>query len=380
VHAKSENTAPLLVEKRVCSENQYSSFGIYNQCPESPDGSRIIYTVYDYYPDEVKMVSPVSLWICDSNLNNHRLIKKLEYETCNHNGAFQQWVDNNSIAYSGTHIKKVNNKYFKGGIIVINADTGKIEYGPYTGGFLSDNSYDGKLMMNIQFEDTNLGTKGLYELDTKSGIVKCLFRNSDFIKFRDKHNWSGNKEPKLWSITHSMYSTDGSHIAFSVHTHGQGGHQQFFTCKADKTDIVYWGTDFPGHFLWYDENTLWGSDYNVDDGQTNDRFFKRWNRHRNYIETLSGPGCHTAASADRQWFAGDTSYNSDPIKLFLYKKGMATPSAVIFEHKFPDITWKARGHVNPSFSRDGKRLYYNRAISETMKQAYYCDISEIVRN
>ena len=367
-----------LVEQRVCLENQYSSFGIYDQSPESPDGTRIVYVVYDYFPDEQKMVAPVSLWICDRDLKNHRSIKKLEDLTCNHNGAFQQWIDNNSIAYSGTHIKKVNDKYLKGSIRVINADTGKLEFGPFTGGFLSDNSFNGKVMMNMQFQDNNLGSQGLYELDTKKGIVKCLFRNTDFEQYRDKYNWPGNKDPKLWSTTHSMNSTDGSHIAFSIHTHGKDGHQQLFTCKADKTDLVYWGADFPGHFLWYDKNTLWGADNNVDDGHDNDRFFKRWDRHRNYIETLSGPGCHTAASADRLWFAGETGYYSNPVKLFLYRKGMPTPAAVIFEHKFPCITWKARGHANPSFSRDGKRIYYNRAVSETIKQAYFCDISKII--
>ena len=93
-------------EKRVCLEDQFSSFGIYNESPERPDGAKIMYIVYDKYLDHDTMVSPASLWVCDRDLKNHQKIKQLEEVVCNHNGAFQQWVDNKRIAYSGTHLTK----------------------------------------------------------------------------------------------------------------------------------------------------------------------------------------------------------------------------------------------------------------------------------
>jgi hypothetical protein len=35
-------------------------------------------------------------------------------------------------------------------------------------------------------------------------------------------------------------------------------------------------------------------------------------------------------------------------------------------------------HPNPCFSRDGKRVYFNRPVSSEKTKAVYVDISEIV--
>ena len=44
-------------------------------------------------------------------------------------------------------------------------------------------------------------------------------------------------------------------------------------------------------------------------------------------------------------------------------------------HSFKNVTWDMRAHVNPAFSRDGKRLYYNRATSDAMNEVWYADLS-----
>ncbi len=361
-----------LKEVRVCLEGQYASFSIYNVSPESPDGSRIAYVVYDYYPDPNELVAPVSLWVCDRDITNHRMVKKLEDVTCNHNGAGQIWVDNDSIAYSGTHLYKVNGKYLERSIRVINVDTGKLEHGPFSGGWVGD-SHDGKVMMHIQSHNNNLGARGLYELDTKTGKVRLIFKPEDFEHY--KSQWSGSDDPAGWFFAHGQYSKDGSYISFTVRTRGKEGRQHLFSCKPDGSELIQWGPDKPMHFHWYDETTIWGSDSGVNDGQPDNKYCRRWTRNKKYIQTLAGVGNHTAASPNKKWFAGETWYNSDDITLYIYRKNEIKPAAKIFTHPYSQITWKGRGHVNPSFSRDSKRIYYNRAASNAMKQPYFCDIS-----
>ncbi len=363
-----------LVETRVSLPGQYSSFSIYNETPESPDGKRLTYVVYDEYPDPNKLVSRGQLWICDRNIENHKMIRPIEDVICNHNGAMQQWIDNDSIAYSGTHISKIGKTYLERSIRVVNADTGELEHGPYTGGWAGAN-YEGKLLMMIQDNKNSLGARGLYELDTATGETRLIFTPEDFGSY--KYQWRGSDDPAGWFFAHGQYSKDGSHISFTVRTRGIEGRQYLFTCKADGSDLRCWGEDKPMHFHWYDEDTIWGSDSGVNDGLEDNKNCRRWDRDKKPIELLAGLACHTSVSFDREWVAGETWYNISPLKLFLYNKGNVDPAAVIFETDFTEIVWKGRGHVNPSFSRDGTRLYYNKPVSNNLKQAYYCDISEI---
>ena len=78
-------------------------------------------------------------------------------------------------------------------------------------------------------------------------------------------------------------------------------------------------------------------------------------------------------SPDKQWFAGESWYRSDPV-LYLYRKGSTNATAVLMSHNFRHVTWDLRAHVNPAFSRDSKRLYYNRATSESLNEVWCADL------
>lgn len=364
---------PVLKETPVGPAGKFSSFGIYNKSPESPDGKRIAYIVLDEPFTKDKTLLYYSLWVCDADLKNHREVIKSPTPTNCHNGGFIQWVDNDSLAMCGSHGIDPYRK-----ILVVNVDTAAIEHGPFTGGFLGDDNHDGKVLMNITSE-SELGEKGLYELDTVSGKVRCVAKVSDFAKFRDEYKWIGQTNINKWDVTHSMYSQDGSHIAFSVST-GSGGGQHLFTAKPDMTDLRVWGrlkidkgADQPLHLFWYDSNTIMGADQDTEDGLPNDLFVKRWDRDANYIETLTGPGCHIGASPDRRWIASENFYRTEPVYLIIYEAGNVMPRALVFNYPDGSVTWGLNGHVNPSFSRDGKRLYYNRPVDGKLVQAYCCD-------
>ena len=52
----------------------------------------------------------------------------------------------------------------------------------------------------------------------------------------------------------------------------------------------------------------------------------------------------------------------------------------VFSHSFVELTWEhgGRHHVNPSFSRDGMRLYYNKAVNRNTSYAYSYDLTGLV--
>ena len=72
-------------------------------------------------------------------------------------------------------------------------------------------------------------------------------------------------------------------------------------------------------------------------------------------------------------------YPDEDISVFLYKRGQIEPVACLDTHSFYDCAWKLNIHTNPSFSKDGKRIYFNRPVSEEKAQAMFVDISEFVK-
>jgi len=373
----ANNNSVKLKETRVGPDGQYSSIGIYNECPESPDGKRILYVIFDKAPSNDQPLAPFSLWVCDSNLQNHKLVQKSENPTDNHNAAFQQWVDNDSVAYCSSYIAKLpDGSYHKREIRVFNVDTGKVEFGPYTDGFLGDSTAKGKILMNVDGDQSNLGPRGVYELDTKTGNVRCVCKARDFGWYAENLDWYGMKKNcKRWDPTHARFSPEGTRISFMFNA---GGSQYlFFTCNADGSNLKYWGADKPLHELWFDENTICGADEITDDNNPDNLSFRRWDLNKRVIETLAGQVNHTAFSPDRQWFAGESFYRSNPVELYIYKRGQTIATATVFQSD-AQIVWQKVGHVNPSFSRDGSRLYYNRPVGD-LKQAYFCDISSLVK-
>jgi hypothetical protein len=364
-------------ERPVSPPGIFSSLGIYNESPESPDGTRIAYIQFEKIPVlETSPVAPFSIWICNRNLSGHRMLLKAPMPANTHNGAFLQWVDNDHIAFCGGHIHKLpDGKLTDRRMYVINAHTGASVHGPFTGGFIGDSTAQGRVLMNIDWEPSNVGPRGIYELDTATGKVRCIYLISQLAHYADNLNAPGlNSNRARWRVTHARFSPNGMRLSFMIQP--GGGVNMLFTCNRDGSDLIYWGTDKPMHELWFDEDTLCGCDSVVDDGQPNNKHFKRWDRNKRFLETLAGPVCHTAFSPDRNWFAGESYYRSDPVSLFLYQRGKTKPAAVVFTAPAGN-TWTEINHVNPSFSRDGRRLYYNRLVDGRVKQVYCVELDEL---
>ena len=332
-----------------------TSFGIFGTSPESPDGKRICYTRYPHFPSKGETkAAEGELWVCDQNLSSHRKLVNLIVKPL-HNGTRAFWVDNDQIAYSSNRE-----------IFVVDAASGETLLGPYRGD-LGHDAYDHRLL----FWDLSQGERepGPYELDADSGQLRLLVQVAEIRECVEK-----GLERKISDFTakHLAFSKDGSLIGFRLH----GELENMLTFRPDGSELRLYPTKKPMHQLWYDGNTIMGVWRKGPEGKI--RHFYRWSLEGEVLEELAGSVSHAAASPDRQWFAGETcDYFKQPVEMALYRRGETEPVATFFKHPYADITWNQRFHVNPAFSRDGKRLYFWEATREDKVEARFADLSSI---
>jgi hypothetical protein len=104
----------------------------------------------------------------------------------------------------------------------------------------------------------------------------------------------------------------------------------------------------------------------------------RFSKDGEELEILGGVGNHIDGSPDRKWFVGDRAYPDCPLDIMLYRRGETEPAAILDSHNFQHITWTLQVHPNPTFSRDGRRVYFNRPVSDSKTEAVFADISDII--
>lgn len=332
-----------------------ATFSYYNTTPENPGGSLISYVkIISAQPDRYTHLTG-ELWVCNSDLSNHRKIVGLKNFQV-HNGVNAQWIDEKTIAY------------FDDGLIhVVNLD-GKEVIPALEAATIGHAPYDDKILYSGISEETGYST--IYEYDVsrkkKTGIADA----STFKEITGFFPSGDFNEMDKWKILHLMYSPDGSKIALRLSV-GSGGeiHNHLITMNRSAGDIRYFGPK-PMHFSWYDNESIMGHDNQVNDGMINDKSARRWSRDTEYIETLAGPGNHLAASGNRELFASESWYGSIPVILQVFRSG-ETESFWHDTVSHDDITvWELGNHVNPSFSRDGKRVYYHKNTGNRQSRAY----------
>jgi hypothetical protein len=339
---------------RVGTTDFSSSFSYYNTSPESPDGNKIAYTKFLSMP-KVKRSEKVSaeIWVCNADLTDHKKVVELNPLGV-HNGAMVQWVDNNSFAYQDDSIRVVD----LDGNFLIKAVSGSIGHKTLNGRFL------------YSAENTKTQLSTIYEFNVKNQQINQLGDVLDFQKVVELYPSDELREIKDMGILHLQYSPEGKKIAFRFDFGSRDEqHKHLVTMNIDGSDIRYFGPK-PMHFAWYDNESIMGHDNQIDDGMPNDRSGRRWDLERKYIETLSGIGNHLGASEDRMLFASESWYKQIPVILSVYKKGETEAFWQDTISTDKHTTWTLANHANPSFSRDGKRIYYNKCVAPGVVQTY----------
>lgn len=347
---------------RVSPEGSFCSIGSYDVSPESPDGTKILYMQWTRIP-KVPSGGDGAVWYCSRDLKQRTKIIDV-HNIGVHNGAETAWLDNQRIQVSGVWDGKTR------GPAIVKID-GTIEFGPYKGLEILHEPVNGKVLM-LGINGREEAGRGLFVLDTATGGLRKICDESSFLSYAGR--MPVMREPAQWRFSHPTWSKDGSYIALCLENEKTPFGEYLFSFRPDFTDVVFFGKK-PTHFNWYDNHdSIYGSDNGVQDGLRNDNSIRRWTRDGKWIETLSGsPATHNAMSPDKQWFTGESWYGSDPV-LYLYRKGSTNATATVMSHRFRHMTWDMRAHVNPAFSRDGTRLYYNRATSDSLNEVWCADL------
>lgn len=352
-----EEETPAEVPIRVGPEGFNSTLSYYGTSPESPDGTRIAYLklLQETKVNRDEMV-PGEIWVCNSDLSNHRKVISVN-PTKVHNGARVQWVDNQTIAYSDDKIRVVD----LNGTEMITAVHGDIGHQPH----------QGKIIYADKDPETNLYT--IYEIEVKTGRKSGLGNVMDFQGLLNQFNDPEFIAVKDWRIRHLQYAPDGSKIAFRIDVGpSMEKYKHLVTMDINGDNVHYFGPK-PMHFIWYDNETIMGHDNQVADGNPDDRSLRRWDQDRTFIETLAGPGNHLGATESRTYFGSESWYGESPIIVKVFRKNQLEPIWQSIASTDSHTTWKLGYHANPSFSRDGKRVYYNKCVAPG-KVAVYMSI------
>lgn len=353
--ADSGGTGSLPIRK-LSSGDGASSLGYYNTCPESPDGKRVVYVRFVNPPTSARAAAPAELFVCDTGSEKHR--KLADVTVLVHNSAMAQWIDNRRVVYqTGGR---------NGGVCVVDVDSGKTMLGPVRGE-LGHSVVKNEFLLAPRPQNGELAKAGLVGINFDTGAERMILSLGSLSRFKDDFPNLG--DPAKWIAQHGMFSPNGERVA--VRILAGNGDDALVIAGRDGSGFYVLPGKKPLHQLWFDDETLWGVD-------TGDHQVKRWDLKGNSVETMAGEGCHIGISPDYRWIAAETYYGSNPIVLRLYRRGEMKPVATIFSHRYPNAVWELQNHVNPAFSRDGKRLYFNLAISDDKSQAWVADISSLL--
>ena len=346
-------------KRTIGGKDEYTALGYYGETPESPNGRLIAYTRFLRIPASRGEIIPAELWVCDRAAKTARR-KIVDVPVANtHNGVSAQWLDDHHLVYECEPSRRVQ---------AVNIDTGTHLLAEPVAGEAGHATFGGRFL--VTRHGASAAENGILECDPFSGKVRMICSIENLLPAMATHRAAWWAPPDLWTTCHGQYCDDGSLVSLRVtvanektmvaHDLPQGLKQMLVTCRIDGngSDAVCFGTK-PMHFLWYDENTLLGHDNQVDDGQPDDRSMRRWTRQGDFIETLAGPGCHGALSPDKQWVASESWYSENPVLLRLFRTGDTTATAVLMQTSHVHSTWVLANHVNPSFSRDSRRVYFN---------------------
>lgn len=315
---------------------------------------------------------PCELWVCDRDgLTNSR--KLCDFDSDAHNGGEIIWLNNTVLAFQAEPNGEIN---------VMDIETGET-VAEFIYGKISQNSSDGRLAYavnslevgNWQSIAGQAVEQGIYVWDLALQRSVQVCSSSNLAVQLTAAGAMDVPETDLPPLSHLQFSPDGSKLSLRW----DGIEEEHLAIVSTNGMLISTFPDpKPLHFLWYDNDTVMGVEILPGSGDRGS--YKRWNLDGSEVETLAGVMTHAAASPDRRWVAGETAnYNQTPIPFVVFRSGETVMTTRLWEHGFTDVMWSSRNHVNPSFSKDGSRLYFNMAIASNLSRAAFIDISELER-
>lgn len=360
------NEPPLPVGlHKVAPGNASTSFGMYGTSPESPDGSRIAYVRFLAEPSTPKDGQPGELWICNTDLTNHRKLRNIPLIRP-HNGAETLWIDNKTIAFT-TPWNSGPRELF-----IVDAETGDDRIPPIKG--ISDfghNAHNGKVLFAIDSRSKeNTGPPGIYELHADTGEIHSVLLLSELIADNPTIpdaalKASDTYPPEEWKFFHLMYSPDGRKLSFRLDVGKKEPSRLDAVLDTDGSNLHIWSVKLL-HSLWFDEGSLVGHSK-----EARSLIPVRYSHTGDFIEKIAPiSGNHLAISPDGKSFASENDYQSDPVILKYYQSGDLSPRKILAEFSPGNVVWEKNFHANPAFSPDGRRIYFHMPSTESTNGTY----------
>ena len=348
-----------------------SLWGMNGGQPESPDGKRLVYAKKaDLNRPETEIV------ICEKD-DPGKARTVFSVSCGNHNGPSATFADNEHIVF----------RDIIGGLSafrVLNVDTGQVKYGPI---FAKESHCAENGIYPFSLSEEFLGKNpdypqidrcGIYLLTLSDGSVRRVADKETILRMVTDHGCVPNAQTT--SMSHVQLSPKGTKVMMrlSVENCPVFGALGCIEIDTGRTFVI---PDKPVHQLWFDDDSYMATRQYESNGRIEMESSRicRFLPDGECLEVLGGIGNHIDGSPDRQWFVGDRAYPGYPADIFLYRRGQTEPAAVFGGQDFQHCTWKLQIHPNPTFSRDGKRIYFNHPVSEERTVAMYAEVDELLR-
>lgn len=332
---------------------------------ESPDGSRIIYA----RKKDITKKDGMEIWICDADLKNHRHIYTVE--CVNHNGPSATFIDNSTVVF----------RDMSGGtsaFIIMDADSLKIRHKIYAKeGHRAENGIYpfsiSKEFLGKNPEYPMIDETGIYILDTHTNKIEMILSGDGIIDMVKEHGLTPVESTVSVSHVQLNPSVTSVMMRIGVKECPVFGALGCLDIASGKTYMI---PDKPVHQLWYDNETYMATRQFEKNGyiEMETSYIARFSKSGEEIEVLGGIANHIDGNKERSLFAGDRCYPGYSPNIYIYEKGNKKP---IYEIEMPDfqkVVWEYKVHPNPSFSKDGKRLYFNMPVSENKTEASFVNL------
>ncbi len=351
------------------AEGDFSTLGGMNGgMLESPNSKRLVYA----RKKDLTKSEGMEIWVCNYDGTSHR--KVFEVSCMNHNGPSATFINDTDIvfrdSYDGLPVFRI-----------MNVDTGEVKHKIFAKeSHCAENGlYPFSLSEEFIGKNPNypqIDGCGIYILDTNTGLIKKAASSENILNIVRSAGLTPTKYTA--SVSHVQLNPNGTSVMMrlSVEECPVFGALGEIDLDTGKTHII---PDKPVHQLWYDNDTYMATrQFNRGRHiEMDTSYLARFTKDGEEVEVLGGIANHMDANAERTLFAGDRCYPGYSPNVYLYEKGNKKPICEFEIGNFQDIVWKLQVHPNPSFSRDGKRLYFNRPVSNEKTELVFADISKL---
>ena len=352
------------------SDGDYSTLlGMNGGMVESPDGTKIVYArKKDIDKPETE------IWICSRDLTEHKYIYTVS--CMNHNGPSATFLDDHRIVF-----RDMSGELSQ--FCIFDLDTMKVrhritakeshcgENGKYP--FSVSKEFLGK---NPAYPE--ISECGIYIMDLATDKITLAVREEEITKMVRNAGYTANEH--TGAVSHVQLNPSATAVMMRI---GVPECKVFgaLGCVDLDTYKLHLIPDKPVHQLWYDDDTYMATRQFYRNGiiEMDTSYIARFTKDGEELEVLGGISNHMDGNHDRTMFAGDRCYPGYSTDVSLYKRGHKEPVAVFEIPHLEEVVWDKHVHPNPSFSRDGKRLYFNRPCSNDKTEAVFADISEFYK-